>query len=493
MVLKAGARVAIDLPPGCSSTCADCTYDFETMAEQQTGNGFSFTIPTCPTLTSSAAYPEMSARFRRVENSCLRSQVHMQFSSPPGLDPNHLSSLAKPRFDESTDHLRQLQCNAACMRRMSRPCLGIRDGICRRTSEIPLLFVDHNRNKSSATLSDAGFILSANGSNKWNQKGNWNEDGPLAWCLMQMQPPGGSEGFYDHSLHFAYLHDYLTRSPFSLATGNLINKVLASEAEGQVAWKTMRPDRRPGGVPSPFLYHERVAKSSLENFNIADATDWHEEQEMAVSIMFDSRSLGKFSIFDGTDHDLALQGIIDVITADSTLEYREAIRVQEAGTLDAIEILEVSLLPQLSLEVEFGSRKVLNIQESRLTRRGVRTCQGCRGDGILTLTRQPAASDRGHAESYEAHQSHVSMKYSRSCLGVSWDEIVYGMSDTGFTARNIGGSAAWLECSGEGQIIFHRPHPALKVDPVMLYGAGVRAVYAEFIGRFRKLNGLFQF
>lgn len=64
---------------------------------------------------------------------------------------------------------------------------------------------------------------------------------------------------------------------------------------------------------------------------------------------------------------------------------------------------------------------------------------------------------------------------------VAWDIFVHGMSDLGFTASGAGGSAAVFhnEDSAQGncvrgKIVFHRPHPVAKIDPVMIRSMGKR-------------------
>ncbi|KID83354.1 hypothetical protein MGU_09352 [Metarhizium guizhouense ARSEF 977] len=52
---------------------------------------------------------------------------------------------------------------------------------------------------------------------------------------------------------------------------------------------------------------------------------------------------------------------------------------------------------------------------------------------------------------------------------VTWDRFVHAMADARFTARNNGGShVSFKQRDGEGRIVFHRPHPVPKIDPVML-------------------------
>ena len=75
---------------------------------------------------------------------------------------------------------------------------------------------------------------------------------------------------------------------------------------------------------------------------------------------------------------------------------------------------------------------------------------------------------------------------------VDWDNFVYAMSDMGFTARNSGGSAVVFENKNSakgrdtaGKIVFHKPHPVPKIDPVMLHSCGKRM--AKWFGWHRDL------
>ncbi|KAL0253237.1 hypothetical protein SLS55_010209 [Diplodia seriata] len=63
---------------------------------------------------------------------------------------------------------------------------------------------------------------------------------------------------------------------------------------------------------------------------------------------------------------------------------------------------------------------------------------------------------------------------------VDWDTFVLAMADAGFSARNNGGSAVVFQSDRPGapvhggKIIFHKPHPVPKIDPVMLHSMGRR-------------------
>lgn len=58
---------------------------------------------------------------------------------------------------------------------------------------------------------------------------------------------------------------------------------------------------------------------------------------------------------------------------------------------------------------------------------------------------------------------------------VLWDRFIHAMADAGFVARNTGGSlVSFKKQDGEGRIVFHRPHPDPKIDPIMLQAMGKR-------------------
>ena len=62
---------------------------------------------------------------------------------------------------------------------------------------------------------------------------------------------------------------------------------------------------------------------------------------------------------------------------------------------------------------------------------------------------------------------------------IEWDSFVLAMAEVGFVAKHSGGSAVSFEKEQhldgqEGRIIFHKPHPVAKIDPVMLHSMGRR-------------------
>lgn len=63
---------------------------------------------------------------------------------------------------------------------------------------------------------------------------------------------------------------------------------------------------------------------------------------------------------------------------------------------------------------------------------------------------------------------------------ISWDAFVRAMSDAGFLVKQSGGSAVSFEKDDSvqegqnGRIVFHRPHPEAKIDPVIFLSMGKR-------------------
>ena len=62
---------------------------------------------------------------------------------------------------------------------------------------------------------------------------------------------------------------------------------------------------------------------------------------------------------------------------------------------------------------------------------------------------------------------------------VDWEAFVLSMNDVSFSARNGGGSVVIFEredngVEGRGRILFHKPHPVAKLDPVILQAMGRR-------------------
>ncbi|MCJ1392965.1 hypothetical protein MMC18_005837 [Xylographa bjoerkii] len=76
--------------------------------------------------------------------------------------------------------------------------------------------------------------------------------------------------------------------------------------------------------------------------------------------------------------------------------------------------------------------------------------------------------------------------------GIGWGAFVHAMLDMRFSARNGGGSAVVFENrdavegrAAGGRIIFHKPHPVARINPVMLHSMGRRM--AKWFGWRREL------
>ncbi|KAJ5623398.1 hypothetical protein N7490_012003 [Penicillium lividum] len=68
-------------------------------------------------------------------------------------------------------------------------------------------------------------------------------------------------------------------------------------------------------------------------------------------------------------------------------------------------------------------------------------------------------------------------EFSDRSDSVGWEKFVRALCDAGFVARNGGGSAVVFDAQNglqRGKIVFHRPHPVAKLDPVMLRSMGKR-------------------
>lgn len=62
---------------------------------------------------------------------------------------------------------------------------------------------------------------------------------------------------------------------------------------------------------------------------------------------------------------------------------------------------------------------------------------------------------------------------------IDWDAFVTAMAEAGFSAQHSSGSAMNFEVDNwergwAGKIVFHKPHPVAKIDPIMLRSMGRR-------------------
>lgn len=102
------------------------------------------------------------------------------------------------------------------------------------------------------------------------------------------------------------------------------------------------------------------------------------------------------------------------------------------------------------------------------------------GDVDVMTAEEPEPETAVSRRAFDVFSHMFPTSGAEAAASVEWDLFVHTMADVGFSARNSGGSAVVFEnkndvdVSQTGKIVFHRPHPVLKIDPVMLHSMGKR-------------------
>ncbi|KAL2809105.1 hypothetical protein BJX63DRAFT_372353 [Aspergillus granulosus] len=197
-----------------------------------------------------------------------------------------------------------------------------------------------------------------------------------------------------------------------------------------------------------------------------------------------------------------IESVLQVASANLDNEYLEERQREEASILEAINRLAdaTHCEPSFPSHVESYSRPKSVAPRSQKTKA---TGGGQQGGGDMTDIIPPTQNNSPTQQTETAKPTqegkpspiHVSkqslevflLMFPEKQAGevggrhVLWDEFVHAMVDAGFTARNSSGSAVAFTSSTSdtshrsgGRIVFHKPHPVPKIDPILLQVMGKR-------------------
>ncbi|KAI4862384.1 hypothetical protein F4820DRAFT_430728 [Hypoxylon rubiginosum] len=349
------------------------------------------------------------------------------------------------------------------------------------------------------------------------------EDDPLNWCLLQLLGEPDTQTHFDHAMLFAFLHDHLSQCSFKerarldevlykklsdLSTchemlvavrlsrpqnkARSIDEVIVSDADrDRDAWKTMRQREK---NPSPIVSQkdlEVCGKGILKNFYAKPPSgqknaEWVRRSKAAreaLETFWDSmREIVKKSFVESPFTKKDIDGLLEIISANKTPEYIDAVRGEEEKVLAEIESSTAEpMLRQLTLTDSGSKVKV----ETKTTREKIKS-----RPELGSVQPTPAAGAPDPVPDAEPDSKPTPIPATERSLQifsymfpntaeesaktVGWDEFVHAICDVGFTARSNGGSAVLFEHVDGGKIVFHKPHPVTKIDSVMLRSMGKR-------------------
>ncbi len=164
-------------------------------------------------------------------------------------------------------------------------------------------------------------------------------------------------------------------------------------------------------------------------------------------------------------------------------EYANAVRKDEEIVLASVENTDRPPLTQFSSEPESGTRFKPPISGPK---QKTKIRSETPPDGPYNDVEGPVSDREGHqatdinsiSVSKRAYDvfSLMYLRKEKAFKSVDWDNFVHAMTEVGFTVKNNGGSAVLFERSSDlgGKIVFRKPHPIAKIDPIMLRSMGKR-------------------
>ncbi|KAJ4044767.1 hypothetical protein NW761_008317 [Fusarium oxysporum] len=360
-----------------------------------------------------------------------------------------------------------------------------------------------------------------------NTQESLTED-PLDWCLVQLQGQPDDQRTFDHAMLFAMIQDHLSCNPSEgkrldeityqilsdLSTchemlmavrshrpqnaARTLNQVYATEH--RESWKLRRM------IKPDAVVFQRIGRAFIRDFyNIKPPTgprndNWlWQSRALRTAVEKFWESIGGFLREELTNSEPAfteeeVDSLLSVVSANLSAEYIQDEQRAEAEILAAIQMVDktqrtvagtfsVGSEPRLvSMKIAQGREKVKTRAEqgssaSDVTEPPAEAAGEVTKDAVIPLTRPSLGVI------YLMFPSKDDV-----AKDVLWDRFVHAMIEAGFTARNNSGSAVAFKQGDRGRIVFHKPHPVDKIDPVLLRIMGKRM--AKWFGWRRELFAL---
>ncbi|KIL88353.1 hypothetical protein FAVG1_08432 [Fusarium avenaceum] len=343
-----------------------------------------------------------------------------------------------------------------------------------------------------------------------NTKESLNAD-PLDWCLMQLQLKPTDQNLFDHAMLFAMLQDLLTNHPSekkrldettyqALSDLSTCHEMLLAvrlhrpknavrtladvrATENREPWNPRPADR----YPHDMNHLHDIGTSLIRDFYYSKQptgpknADWitrSQDLRAALEKFWTSiRELVRKELHSSSFSPKSIDELVKVISAHSTTEYLQHEKQAEDGIVANNQQKEPSTLTSLFRDVDIGTASSTISRREKTKTRGVQGTSAARDtenlDDAPEASSEPEKTTDTVIEVTKQSLAVFQLMYPNKdevVKDILWDRFVHAMVDAGFIARNNSGSAvAFTQSSGEGgKIVFHKPHPVDKIDPVML-------------------------
>ena len=158
-------------------------------------------------------------------------------------------------------------------------------------------------------------------------------------------------------------------------------------------------------------------------------------------------------------------------------DYRKQLELKRQSVLSAIEKRidvgdDIAFLP-LPISAPVVSSSITHETKQKIKTRGAQPVGELREAKNHTATNDLLMRIEVPKRALSMFRSMFPDTLQERSAEIALDSFVLSMTDAGFSSRNGGGSIViFEENAGPGKIIFHRPHPSSKIDPIMFQGMG---------------------
>jgi len=353
-------------------------------------------------------------------------------------------------------------------------------------------------------------------------QGELFEKDRLDWCLTQLLGPPDQERRFDHAMLFAVLDDHLSKSSAAerarldqalydrlsdyAATHELLMAVRLHrpvntnrdvsdviKTEHRLAWRVMEDpdDHLPGsqkGLDVVGVGRKVQHLLELKPPSGKKDLDWLEQSEkvrMTLNTLWAQIRAGRESLlrhrgFTADEITAATEDLRAGTSAEHLADHeRERERVLTDIRAPTAAATKARVQTMWGPDTE-SQPSALNIREQRKVK--------TRPEEPIVPEPQAKSDETIGHEGPPVHSTVPVRQQTLNTLStmfpndmeeaaksVDWNAFVQAMADAKFTARHGGGSAVVFECeSSSGKIVFHKPHPVAKIDPIMFRVMGKR-------------------
>lgn len=365
-----------------------------------------------------------------------------------------------------------------------------------------------------ASLPQGAFNLTRN--TPANTKESLAED-PLDWCLVQLLGKPDKQRNFDHAMLFAFLDNHLstTTSKEKARLDQVIYRKLsdiATSHEMLVSVRLHRPQNKARVLQEVVKSEDRegwkvvglkslsLSREALTNVGSALIEDFYREkapsgprnmawlrQSQAIRAALEKfwvsfRAIVRHALDGSALSPGDIDSHLEILSANLSPEYVDTVRNEEELVLANVESTNKPAPTQFLDQAEAGPKSNFTVA---LPRQKMKT----RAEKPPNESNTDAEAPDPDPEAHEVTGTIISVTKrafdvfalmfpckEETSRNVDWDSFVHAMTDVGFTARSNGGSAVLFERSSQlgGKIVFHKPHPIAKIDPVMLRSMGKR-------------------